>query len=338
MTRRPRIKRGGSKRGLTVAVLAVAVTVGLGACGVTTSENGEPPTTTAEVPLPPNVSFDDSARGPSPSPESTDCDTSSLRPQGELPTPGQMPAHSTMEQILKRGRLVVGTDLGSNPLSFRDPLTGDVMGFDVDIAHWISAAIFGDPNRVDYRMVSSDNRIEALQNGTVDMVVKSMSITCERLASIDFSIPYFEASQRILAYRHTGIESVADLDGKRVCVSLSSTSANRVKELAPKARFATTASWADCLVMMQQGQVDAITSDTPILAGIAAQDPWARVVGESLGAENYGVGVAKGHPDFVEFINAVLEKRRADGSWHSSYDRWLSVLGPGSPPPYTYRD
>lgn len=331
-------ERAGIRRSLSTAVVALAVAVGVAACGAPTRENGDPPTTTADVPIPPNVSFDDSVGAPSQSTGSTNCDTSSLRPEGPLPDPGQMPEHSTMEQILRRGRLVVGTDLGSNPLSFRDPLSGDVMGFDIDVAHWVSQAIFGDPNRIDYRMVSTDDRIDALTNGTVDIVVKSMSITCERLASVDFSIPYFEASQRILAYRHTGIESASDLNGKNVCVTLSSTSANRVKELAPRAEFATTVSWADCLVMMQQGQVDAVTSDTPILAGIAAQDPWARVVGESLGAENYGVGIAKGHPDLVEFVNGVLEQRRADGSWRSSYERWLSVLGPGSPPPYTYRD
>ncbi|MCF8608750.1 glutamate ABC transporter substrate-binding protein [Gordonia sp. HY285] len=326
------------QRWLSVAVLAVAVTVGVAACGQQTQENGDPPTTTAEIPLPPDVSFDDSANGPTQPTESTDCDTSSLRPDETLPAPGEMPRGSTMEEIEKRGRLVVGTDLGSNPLSFRDPLTGDVMGFDVDVAHWISEAIFGDPNRIDYRMVSTDDRVDALTDGSVDIVVKSMSVTCERLASIDFSIPYFQASQRILAYRHSGIESVADLNGKRVCATSASTSAGRVKALAPKAKFATTSSWADCLVMMQQGRVDAITSDTPILAGIAAQDPWAKVVGESLGAENYAVGIAKGHPDLVRFINGVLAQRRTDGSWQSSYNQWLSVLGPGSPPPYTYRD
>lgn len=331
-------RRNGIARCLSIGAVALAVSVGVAACGQETRENGQPPTTTAEVPLPPNVSFDDSADGPTQSTETTDCDTSSLRPDDELPTPGQMPKRSAMEEIYKRGRLIVGTDLGSNPLSFRDPLSGDVMGFDIDVAHWVSQAIFGDPNRIDYRMVSTDDRVEALTNGTVDMVVKSMSITCERLASVDFSIPYFAASQRILAYRHSGIESVADLDGKRVCVTLSSTSANRVKQEAPNAEFATTVSWADCLVMMQQGQVDAITSDTPILAGIAAQDPWAQVVGESLGEEHYAVGVAKGRPDLVRFINGVLVKRRADGSWQTSYNRWLSVLGPGSPPPYTYRD
>ncbi|WP_341268029.1 glutamate ABC transporter substrate-binding protein [Gordonia malaquae] len=324
-----------TRRRLTAAVVAVVVAASLTACAIPANEGNPPPTTTAFIPLPPDVTFDDSVDTRI---QSTTCDTSSLRPTDSTPEPGQMPPGSTMAAIVKRGRLVVGTDLGSNPLSFRDPLSGDVKGFDVDVAHWIAAALFGDPNRIDYRMVSTDNRIDALTSGAVDVVIKSMSITCKRLESIDFSSPYFNAAQRILAYRHSGIETVADLKNKKVCATRSSTSATRVKEMTPSVRFVSTVSWADCLVMMQQGQVDAITSDTPILAGIVAQDPWVQVVGDSLGTEDYGVGIAKGHPDFVRFVNGVLAARRGDGSWQRSYSEWLSVLGPGSPPSYSYRD
>ncbi|GEE00273.1 putative glutamine-binding protein GlnH [Gordonia spumicola] len=324
-----------TRRRLATALLAVATVACIGGCAAPSAEGNPPPTTTADVPLPPNVVLDDTADTQG---DTDTCNTASLRPDDVTPEPGQMPPNSTMAAIVKRGRLVVGTDLGSNPLSFRDPLSGDVKGFDVDVAHWIAAALFGDPNRIDYRMVTTDNRVDALTSGAVDVVIKSMSITCQRLQSVDFSAPYFNATQRILAYRHSGIESAADLKNKRVCATRSSTSAARVKDTTPSVRFVSTVSWADCLVMMQQGQVDAITSDTPILAGIAAQDPWVQVVGDSLGAQDYGVGIAKGHPDFVRFVNGVLAARRADGSWQRSYQEWLSVLGPGSPPSYTYRD
>ncbi len=323
-------------RRIVTALLAAVAVASIGACAAPTSQGNPPPTTTAEIPLPPDVRFDDTVDTRGQADDS--CDTSSLRPADVTPAPGQMPPGSTMAAIVKRGRLIVGTDLGSNPLSFRDPLSGDVKGFDIDVAHWIAAALFGDPNRIDYRMVSTDNRIDALTSGAVDVVIKSMSITCKRLESVDFSSPYFNAAQRILVYRHSGIENVADLKNKKVCATRSSTSAARVKADTPSARFVSTLSWADCLVMMQQGQIDAITSDTPILAGIVAQDPWVQVVGDSLGAEDYGVGIAKGHPDFVRFVNSVLAARRSDGSWQRSYEQWLSVLGPGSPPSYTYRD
>ncbi|ALG86197.1 glutamate ABC transporter substrate-binding protein [Gordonia phthalatica] len=318
---------------LTALVLVGVLT--LTGCSFEAKIAGNPPSAAAQAPMPPNVKFGVDRDTPS---TSTDCNTTAgLRPTA-MPTPGRMPAKSTMERIAQRGRLIVGTDLGSNPLSFRDPISGDVKGFDIDVAHWIAGAIFGDENLIEYRMLSNDSRLKALEERTVDVVVKTMSITCERLKVVDFSVPYYAASQQILAYRNSGITQAADLAGKTVCATRASTSIARAQKVVPSAKYVTTASWADCLVMMQQGQVEAITSDDTILAGIASQDPWVHVVGDSLGTENYGVGVPKGEDDFVRFINGVLAAREADGSWQRSYNEWLSLLGPGSPPPTTYRD
>lgn len=323
-------------RARLLPVLAVGLTMvfGVASCSSEAASVAEPPSATAQQPLPPDVSFDN-ATAPPVSP--TECNTSGLRPT-EQPEPRKMPDDSTMARIFERGRLIVGTDLGSNPLSFRDPISGDVKGFDIDVAHWIAGAIFGDENLIEYRMLANEDRIKALQDGSVDIVVKSMSITCDRLEKIAFSVPYYAASQQILAFRNSGISQPSDLAGKNVCATRASTSIARVQRSVPSAKYVTTGSWADCLVMMQQGQVDAITSDDTILAGIASQDPWVHVVGDSLGTENYGVGIPQGQDDFVRFVNGVLAQRKTDGSWQRSYNRWLSLLGPGSPPPTTYRD
>lgn len=316
-------------------LLAVALVLALSSCSFEASVAGAPPSATAQRPLPPDVSY---GADPSSPATSSDCDaTAGLRPTA-LPEPRHMPPQSTMARIADRGRLIVGTDLGSNPMSFRDPISGDVMGFDIDVAHWIADAIFGDENRIEYRMLSNENRIKALEQGTVDVVVKTMSITCDRLKDVSFSVPYFAASQQILAYRNSGISQASDLAGKTVCATRASTSIARVQQAVPSAKYVTTASWADCLVMMQQGQVEAITSDDTILAGIASQDPWVHVVGDTLGTEYYGVGIPKGQDDFERFINGVLAERKADGSWQRSYNTWLSLLGPGSPPTTRYRD
>ncbi|MDJ0111300.1 transporter substrate-binding domain-containing protein, partial [Rhodococcus erythropolis] len=93
------------------------------------------------------------------------------------------------------------------------------------------------------------------------------------------------------------------------------------------------------LVVLQQGQVDAISTDDTILAGLASQDPYLMMVGGSLGVEPYGIGVNKDNPDLVRFVNGTLERIRGDGTWNRIYDRWLSVLGPSpGPPPAVYRD
>jgi polar amino acid transport system substrate-binding protein len=90
-----------------------------------------------------------------------------------------------------------------------------------------------------------------------------------------------------------------------------------------------------CLVLFQEGKVDAITGDDTILAGLAAQDPYAVVVNApAFTAEPYGLGVSKKHPEFVQFVNGVLAQMRSNGQWTTSYNTWLkSALGPAPAPP-----
>ena len=102
-----------------------------------------------------------------------------LRPHREpAPVPRPALAAKAVENIRNRGRLIVGLDIGSNLFSFRDPITGEVAGFDVDIAGEVARDIFGSPTQVEYRILSSADRISALQNNQVDIVAKTMTITC----------------------------------------------------------------------------------------------------------------------------------------------------------------
>ena len=109
-----------------------------------------------------------------------DCDReASLRP-GPQPAPGAMPPGSTMAAIADRGRLVVGVDQNTYFFGFRNPSSGELEGFDIDLAREIARSIFGDPDRIDLRVVDASQRESALQSGEVDLVVRTYSITCER--------------------------------------------------------------------------------------------------------------------------------------------------------------
>lgn len=261
--------------------------------------------------------------------------TASLRPTPAGIAPEDAPPTPTVDAIRERGRLTVGLDTGSNLFSFRDPMSGKLVGFDVDIAREISRDLFGDPDRVDFRILTSAERIEALQESTVDVVVKTMTITCARKEEVSFSTVYFQAQHRVLAVRGSGVRGVADLANRRVCAVDGTTSLRRLQRIVPTAQILTAAMWSDCLVLLQQRQGDAISTDDTILAGLAAQDPYLEIVGESLSPEPYGVGIAKDSDDLVRFVNGTLERIRADGTWNRSYNRWLAVMGssPGPPSP-----
>lgn len=295
------------------------------------------PTDTVDVaprsalPMPDGAYLAPSPTAPPPEPDCGD-PTASLRPTGDDTGP-------TLDAIRARGRLVVGLDTGSNLMSYRDPATGLITGFDVDIAREIAYDLLGDRTAVDFRILSSEEREQALEDGLVDIVAKTMSITCERREHVDFSTVYFRAQQRILVVRGSDITDVPDLAGRRVCIARGTTSLARMQQVQPAASILTVPTWADCLVVLQQRQVDAVSTDDTILAGLASQDPYLELVGRSLGAEPYGIGITLGNDDLVRFVNGTLARIRADGTWAELYDRYLSVLGPTpAPPTATYSD
>ena len=261
--------------------------------------------------------------------------TRSLRPDPAAATGPNVAA------IRARGRLIVGLDTGSNLFSFRDTVSGAIQGFDADMAREVAREVFGDPERIEYRILGSADREVALQRRSVDIVVKTMSITCDRRQRVAFSTKYFQAGQRILVMRGGApgqdvplIRDISGLAGRRVCVVSGTTSLTHIREQQPAALIITVTSWADCLVVLQQRQVDAISTDDAILAGLAAQDPHLEIVGPPISSESYGIGINKDSPDMVRLVNQALARVRADGTWNRSYVRWLQpVLGPSSGPP-----
>jgi polar amino acid transport system substrate-binding protein len=311
-------------------MLCAAATVSLMLAGC--SESGSmvvapaptlPPPTPAgmqEMPVQPVLQPDKTA---------DDCNpTASLRP---FDNPAD--ADAAVAGIRARGRLIVGLDIGSNLFSFRDPITGEIVGFDVDIAGEVARDIFGNPSQVEYRILSSAERITALQKGEVDAVVKTMTITCERRKQVNFSTVYLDASQRILASRDSAITKAADLSGKRVCVAKGTTSLQRIREIAPPPIVVEVVNWADCLVTLQQRQVDAVSTDDSILAGLVSQDPYLHIVGPNMDSQPYGIGVQLDNTGLVRFVNGTLERIRRDGTWNTLYRKWLTVLGPAPAPP-----
>jgi polar amino acid transport system substrate-binding protein len=262
-----------------------------------------------------------------------DCDReASLRP-GPLPSPGAMPPGSTMAAIAERGRLIVGVDQNTYLFGFRNPSTGQLEGFDIDISREIARAIFGDPDRIQLRVVDASQRESALQSGEVDLVARTFSITCDRKRNVAFSTVYYNAHQRILAAEGSGIDSPAALSDKRVCAVSGTTSLSALFALNPRPKLFGATTWTDCLVMLQQGQVDAISTDDAVLAGLAAQDPNIEVVGPSMAVEPYGIGIKKENSDLVRFVNGVLEQLRDDGTWQQLYETRLRTLGPSPGPP-----
>jgi len=314
-------------RAFTAVVGAVVFAV----CGAATPSSAASPAPLAVLPKGAEV-----VHPAPPAPTSASC-TASAMPPSPMPAPGHMPAGSYMSQIEARGFLRVGVDQNTYLWGYRDPATGQLTGFDIDMLQQVAQAIFGssDPRYIHYVIVPNDQRMQAVQDGEVDIVAETMTITCEREKSVDFSTVYYEAGQRILVPVNSTITGPQDLGGKRVCATKGSTSLQNLVagDMPRHIQLWGVNDETDCLVMLQQGQVDAISTDDAILLGLAAQDPNTKVVGPTFSSEPYGMAISKAHPDFTSFVNGVLAQVRNDGVWTQIYGETLAPYTGTTPPP-----
>ncbi|MFD8739716.1 glutamate ABC transporter substrate-binding protein [Streptomyces sp. NPDC059618] len=252
---------------------------------------------------------------------------------------------ATIDAIKSRKdrRLIVGVDQNSYHWGYRDPNNpkagGDLEGFDIDLVHAIAKDILGDENAVQFRAIPTSQRIPAIQSGKVDMVVRTMTITCQRLDQVAFSAPYFKTGQQVLAPVSSGITGYdKSLAGKRICSADGSTAHDRLIADRKAGSLASSAvvlppvpNQLDCLVRLQLGEADAVVTDGALAASQAAQDPTVELKGGTFTTEYYGVAMKRGSDDLVRRVNQVLADYRKDG-WRQSYDKWLApTLGPDSP-------
>lgn len=228
---------------------------------------------------------------------------------------------TTMARLQQAGEITIGVKFEVPPFGFKNVQSGDVEGFDIDVAQAIADELGVEANYIE---ALSDNRIPFLKDGTADLILSTMTINAERDEEIDFSDPYFIARGRILVKEDDdSINGVGDLGGKEVCTALGSTYEDTLKREAPTAKRRLVDSYSECLELIQNGAVDAVSTDDVILTGMIIQDDSLKLVGEPLTTEPYGVGIKDGDSAFQEFVSEVVQKFKDDGRWAASYQKWV---------------
>ncbi|MFD3807732.1 glutamate ABC transporter substrate-binding protein [Streptomyces sp. NPDC058611] len=252
---------------------------------------------------------------------------------------------ATIARIRSAGKLVAGVDQNSFRWGYLNQARGGVLdGFDIDLVRAIAKDILGDPDAVIYQAIPTSQRVPALQEGRVDVVVRTMTINCKRLEDVAFSTAYFEAGQQVLAPKGSPITGYdTSLKDKRICFAAGSTAEATLTAQSYGSVPVTVPNQLDCLVRLQLGEVDGIVTDNALAAGQAAQDPSVQLVGSPFTREFYGVAMNKDASDLVRRVNKVLEDYRAGGGgspWMTSYGVHLRAVLPnvGGPPEPKYRD
>jgi polar amino acid transport system substrate-binding protein len=261
----------------------------------------------------------------------------SLRPKGRFPAPGHMPPGSFMRKIQQRGYLIAGVNLNNYFFGYYDTKTEQEKGFEIDLLYQIAEAIFGKTGNIKNEIhfespPTVSERVSFVQHQQVDIAADAITITCARHKLVDFSTVYYNGGVRVLVRSNSPVRSLSDLAGKRVCASAGSVPFEYIRDHS-RAIAVPRPSATDCLVGLQQGTVDAISTDNAILLGFNAQDPETKIVGLPLAAAPYGMAINTAHPGFVRFVNAVLERMRVDGAWKRIYQANLGRVSTATPAP-----
>jgi glutamate transport system substrate-binding protein len=245
----------------------------------------------------------------------------------EVASDVQLEGSPTYDAMVKADKVRIGVKEDQPGLGYLDAATGERSGFDVEMATWIAASLGFDADKIEFKAIPSANRESAIVNGDIDYYVGTYSITDKRKEQIDFAGPYFETGQGLLvAADNDDIKGEDDLAGKTVCSATGSTPIQNIKDNFPDTKTEEFDTYSQCVEALNDGKVDAVTTDQAILIGYAAQFPDdLKVVGEPFSTELYGIGLPKGDDALRHFINTMF----TDGgdTWTKIYDATLGASG-----------
>ncbi len=244
--------------------------------------------------------------------------------KGDKATSGS--GKNALDQIKKRGKIVIGVKYDTRLFGLKNPKTGEVEGFDIDISKELAKEILGDEKKVEFKEVTSKTRIPMLNNGDIDAIVATMTISEDRKKEVDFSDVYFDAGQSLLVKKGSPIKGLEDLKkGTKVLAVKGSTSAVNIREKAPEATILEYENYTEAFTALKSGQGDALTTDDSILYGMVDQDPNYQLVGGTFTEEPYGIAVKKGNKELVDALNKALKKIKESGKYDEIKNKWIKT-------------
>ncbi len=228
-------------------------------------------------------------------------------------------AQSALERVQQKGELRVGTDATYPP--FETAEGGQFTGFDIDLV----TAIARELNvRATFINSGFDGIFPALQNGSFDMVISSVTITPERSASMLFTDPYYDSGQLIAVRKDTqGIESPDQLKGKTVGVQINTTAQYDLekREGVNVAKYNTIDL---ALLDLKNGRIDAVVGDAPVLKYMIFQSfRELKTTGKRFTDEKFGIALAQNSADLRDAINSALKRIRESGEYDRIHQKWF---------------
>ncbi len=223
-----------------------------------------------------------------------------------------------MEKFQSRGKIIAGVAFDIPGMGYKNPRTGEIEGFEADLARAIADKLLSAPDRIDFFQVTDEQRFPALQSDLVDMVLSQITITPDRAEQVDFSIPYYVTREAILVPKRSRVKSFEDLKRKRIAVTAGSISIRRMRAALPDATLVVEPLNDECLEAVEKGEADAASNDLINLRlmqkGSDRPDQYTIIdTGDRFDQKPYGVAVKKGNKSLVDLLNKAIETLKANG-------------------------
>jgi polar amino acid transport system substrate-binding protein len=231
-------------------------------------------------------------------------------------------AADTLADVKKKGILVVGVKDSTPPFGYIDAKSRQIVGYDIDIVNAIARKL---GVKVELKPVTSASRMPQLQESHIDIIAATMTKNAERAKVIDFSHAYFITGQKFIT-RKGAVKSLKELEGKRIGTAKGSTSEQNVKKALPSATVLSFDDYPQALLALQQGKVQAVTTDEAILAGILSKTPnkaQFEIPNLQISDEPYGLGMRKGDRNLVDFVNRTLLEMEKSGEAARIFNKWF---------------
>jgi polar amino acid transport system substrate-binding protein len=212
--------------------------------------------------------------------------------------------------VKARKRWVIGVKCDFSPFGYIDA-QGRNAGYEVEIARQFALLAFGRANRVNLVCVTTPSRIPALQTKRVDIIISTLSWTKARTEILDYSIPYYGVTGRLLVNKSSSIQSIRDLSGKTVVTTRGALYSPWTKLCVNGASVSEVDSPGAAVLAVKNGQADTFMFDDNYLLGVVTQDRDMRMTKDKFLQIPYGIGIRKGETDMKTWVDAALRRLQA---------------------------
>ena len=241
------------------------------------------------------------------------------QPIAQTDTPTELSNSDQVRAIIERGVLRVGVKQDVPNFGYKNPDSGEFEGLEIDIARKIADELGVD---IEFTPVTAQTRGPLLDNGQVDLVIATFTITEERKLLYNFTTPYYTDAVGFLVNKDSGIKTFTDLNGKTIGVAQGSITRTLISELADKygiaVNFAELGSYPELSVSLRAHRTDAFSVDQSILSGYIGSK--SELMDFSFSASDYGIVTKLSNKDLNNYLNSLVEKWTSDGSLQAIYD------------------